>query len=351
MTAASLRPSLGPIAVSLLVAATLLVWPAVPQAQTVRVSGAGATFPYPLYSSWFAAYRQVVPAVELTYLSVGSGAGIQQLMEEMVFFGATDTPMTEEEIQEARGRILHLPAAIGAVAPIYNLPGVTGEVKFTGAILADIFLGRITNWNDPVLAGINKDLKLPPVEITVVSRAESSGTSFIWCDFLSKMSPDWKRLIGPNRAPVLPVGISARGSEGVSAQIKQTPGAIGYVELAYAVRNEVAMGAVQNAHGEFVRPSIASMTAAAAAAVGKMPRDFRVSITNAPGAGVYPISSFTWMLLYANPRDKQRSRHMVDFMKWALTDGQALAPELGYGPLPAAIVDLEMAALGKIKVS
>jgi phosphate transport system substrate-binding protein len=287
----------------------------------------------------------------MNYLSAGSGVGIQQLMEAIVFFGATDAPMTLEEMQEARGKLLHLPAAVGAVAPVYNLPALKGNLRFTGAVLANIFLGRISNWNDPAIARLNPDIALPAIEITTVHRSDASGTSYIWGDFLSKTSDDWRRLFGPNRHPKLPVGTSVKGSEGVSATVKQTPGAIGYVELAYAVRNGLEMGLVRNADGEFVSPSAASMTAAAAAAVGKIPRDFRVSITNAPGPGVYPISSFTYILLYQNPRDKRRSRSMVEFMKWALTEGQKSAAALGYGPLPSEIVTLELAALATIKVS
>ena len=325
--------------------------PAGSQGQAVRITGAGATFPYPLYSAWFAEYSKVHPDLQVNYSSIGSGAGIQQLMEAIVFFGATDAPMTEEEMQEARGRLLHLPAAIGAVVPVYNLPGLKGSVKFTGPVLANMFLGKISSWNDPAIARLNADLTLPPIEITTVHRSDASGTSYIWGDFLSKTSDDWRRLFGPNRHPNLPVGTGVKGSEGVSAIVKQTPGAIGYVELAYAARNGLEMGLVQNAAGEFVKASAASMTAAAAAAIGKIPRDFRVSITNAPGRGVYPISSFTWILLYQNPRDKRRGQSMVDFIKWALTEGQQRAPDLGYGPLPPEIVALEMAAIATIKVS
>jgi phosphate transport system substrate-binding protein len=311
----------------------------------------GRDVPVPLYSAWFAEYAKTKPDVQINYLSIGSGAGIQQLSEQLVFFGATDTPMTEDEFQEAFGRILHLPTVLGAVAPIYNVPEIKGELRFDGTVLADIFLGKIRNWNDPAIARLNTGMTLPPTEITVVYRSDSSGTSFILGDFLSKTSPEWRRMVGASRSPNLPVGLGAKGSEGVSALVRQTPGAIGYVELVYALRNEIDMALVRNAAGEFVCPSIAGTTAAAAAAVKSMPRDFRVSITNAPGPGVYPISSFTWILLYQNQRDKNRSRLMVDFMKWALTEGQKLAPGLGYAPLPPDIVTLEMAALGSIKVS
>ena len=289
--------------------------------------------------------------MQINYLSIGSGAGMQQLADQIVFFSATDTPMIEEEIGAAPGRILHIPTVLGAVAPIYSLPGVTTPLKFDGTVLAGIYLGKIRNWNDPAIARLNAGVTLPPTEITVVSRADSSGTSFIWTDFLSKVSPEWRRTMGASRSPHILVGVTARSSEGMSSLVKGTPGAIGYVELTYAVRNAIAVGLVQNAEGEFVRPSMEGMTAAAAAAVDKMPRDFRVSITNAPGKGVYPISSFTWILLYQRPRDERRSRIMLEFMKWALTDGQKLVPDLGYAPLPANLIKLEIAALESIKGS
>lgn len=334
-----------------IVAIAILCAPAAPHAQSVQINGAGATFPYPIYSAWFAEYAKVKPDVQINYLSIGSGAGIQQVSEQIVFFGATDTPMTEEEVQEAVGRILHLPTVVGVVAPIYNIPGLQGELRFSGPVLADIFLGRIRNWNDAAIARLNPGIGLPATEITPVYRADSSGTSYILGDYLSKVSGEWRRLIGANRRIDLANGLGARGSEGMSSLVKQTPGALGYVELAYAVRNAVDVGLMQNAAGEFVRPSIEGATAAATVAATNMPRDFRVSITNAPGAGVYPLSSFTWILLYQNQRDRSRSRHMVDFMRWALTDGQKLAQALGYAPLPPEIVTLELAALETVRVS
>ena len=237
---------------------------------------------------------------------------------------------------------------VGAVVPIYNLPGLSAELKFNGSLLADIFLGKVTNWNDAAIARLNPGVSLPPIEITPVYRAESSGTSMIWSDFLSKTSPEWKRLVGATRIVKIPVGVSARGSEGVSALVKQTAGAIGYVELIYATRNGIAQGQVQNAGGEFMSPSIAAIAAAANAAVSKMPRDLRLSITNAPGTGVYPISSFTWILLYESIGDRRQSQHMVEFMRWALSEGQRLAPSLGYAPLPAEIVKLDAALLNRV---
>jgi phosphate transport system substrate-binding protein len=334
------------------IAATALAWrPAAPAAQPVEIAGAGATFPYPIYSAWFAEYAKTRGDFLVTYQSIGSGAGIRQLTDLFVFFGATDTPMTEDELLAAPRRIVHLPTVVGAVAPVYNIPGVGTGLKFSGPLLADIFLGKITNWNDPAIARLNAGIALPPVEITPVYRAESSGTSLIWSDFLSKTSADWRRLVGATRVIRVPAGVSARGSEGVSALVKQTAGAIGYVEVIYAKRNAIALGQVQNAAGEFVSPSIAAIAAAADAAVGKMPRDLRVSITNAPGTGVYPISSFTWILLYENPGDRARSLRMVEFLRWALSEGQRLAPDLGYAPLPAEIVKMTTTRLNRVKVS
>ena len=238
-----------------LIAATAIAWrPATPAAQPVEIAGAGATFPYPIYSAWFAEYAKTRSDFRVTYQSIGSGAGIRQLTDLFVFFGATDTPMTEDELLAAPRRIVHLPTVVGAVAPVYNIPGVATELKFSGPLLADIFLGKITNWNDPAIARLNAGIALPPVEITPVYRAESSGTSLIWSDFLSKTSTDWRRLVGATRVIKIPTGVSARGSEGVSALVKQTAGAIGYVEVIYAKRNAIALGQVQNAAGEFVSP-------------------------------------------------------------------------------------------------
>ena len=319
-------------------------------AQTVQINGAGATFPNPIYSKWFSEYNKLNPKIQINYQPIGSGGGIRQLSNQTVFFGATDGPMTPEQMQQAPGRVLHLPTVLGAVVPIYNLQGA-GELKFSGQVLADIYLGKITKWNDAAIAKLNGGAKLPATDITVVHRAEASGTTYIWVDFLAKLSPEWMKKAGVATSVNWPVGLGGKGNEGVSGLVQQTPGSIGYVELIYAIQNKISYGTVQNADGEFVRATVQSVTAAAGAAVKNMPKDFRVSITNAPGKGVYPISSFTWLLLYENPKDKARSKAMVDFVKWALTDGQKFAPDLGYAPLPAEVVTLEMAALGTIKVS
>ncbi len=318
--------------------------------QTVQINGAGATFPYPIYSKWFSEYNKLHPDVEINYQSIGSGGGIRQMTAQTVFFGATDGPMTQEQLQSAPGRVLHFPTVLGAVVPVYNLPEVTQSLNFSGTVLADIFLGKITKWNDAAIAKDNPGVTLPSGDITVVHRADGSGTSYIFCDYLAKVSPDWKSKVGVATSVNWPTGIGGKGNEGVAGAVRQTPGSIGYVELIYALQNKIAYGAVRSMDGEFVQATIDSVSAAATAAAAQMPPDFRVSITNAPGKGVYPISSFTWILLYESPRDKERSRTMVDFMKWALTDGQKFAGDLGYAPLPTGVVQLEQAALAKVKV-
>ena len=319
-------------------------------AQTVQINGAGATFPYPIYSKWFSEYNKLHPDVRINYQSIGSGGGIRQLSAQTVFFGATDGPMTNEQLQAAPGKVQHFPTVLGGVVPIYNLPGVDAELKFAGPVLADIFLGKITKWSDPAIAKDNPGVSLPDSDITVVHRADGSGTSYIFCDYLAKVSPEYKTKIGVATSVNWPAGIGGKGNEGVAGLVKQTPGAIGYVELIYALQNKIAYGSVRSLDGEFVQATIDSVSAAAASAASQMPADFRVSITNAPGKNVYPISSFTWILLYESPKDKHKSRLMVDFMKWALTDGQKFAGDLGYAPLPQAVVGLEEAALKKIKV-
>ncbi len=317
-------------------------------ARVVQITGAGATFPYPIYSKWFSEYNKQHPDVEINYQSIGSGGGIRQLTSRTVFFGATDGPMTSEQLQAAPGRVLHFPTVLGADVPVYNLPGVTAELKFTGALLADIFLGKVTKWNDPQIAKINSGVSLPATDITVVHRSDGSGTTYIWADYLAKVSPEWKSRVGVATSVNWPVGVGGKGNEGVAGLVRQTPGAIGYVELIYALQSKIAYGAVQNAAGEFLRATPAAVTKAAEAAAAKMPADFRVSITNAPGAGVYPISSFTWLLLYENPQDKAKGKVMVEFMKWALTDGQQFATALGYAPVPKNVVDMELKALAGI---
>jgi phosphate transport system substrate-binding protein len=320
-------------------------------AQTMRINGGGATFPNPIYSKWFSEYNKLHPTVEINYQSQGSGFGIQQLTQQTVFFGASDGPMTDEQLKAAPGPIMHFPTVLGAVVPVYNLSGVSAELKFTGAVLADIYLGKITKWNDEAIARLNAGVKLPATDITVVHRSDGSGTTYIWVDYLSKVSPEFKTKVGVKTAVNWPTGVGGKGNEGVSGLVSQTPGAIGYVELIYALQTKTSYGSVQNASGEFVKASVDAVTKAAAGAAANMPADFRVSITNAPGKGVYPISSFTWLLLYQDAKDKAQAKTMVDFVKWALGDGQKYCGDLGYAPLPPSVVKLELAALAKVKTS
>ena len=318
-------------------------------AQNLQINGAGATFPDPIYQKWFAEYNKLHSNIQTNYQAVGSGAGIRQITAQTVFFGASDGPMTDEQLVAAPGKIYHFPTVLGSVVPIYNVPNVTAELKFTGPVLADIFLGKITRWNDPAIAKINPGVTLPGTAITVVRRSDGSGTTYIWVDYLSKISAEFKKAIGVATAVSWKVGIGGQGSDGVTALVKQTPGTIGYVELVYALQNKLAYGSVQNAEGTFVKASIASTTAAAALAAKNMPADFRVSITNAPGKDAYPISSFTWMLFYESAKNKAQAKAMVDFLQWALNDGQKFASDLGYAPLPKEVVTLELTQLKKIK--
>ena len=319
-------------------------------AQNIAINGAGATFPAPLYAKWFAEYNKLHSNVRINYQPLGSGAGIRQVTERTVFFGATDGPMTNDQLLAAPGKILHLPTTLGAVVPVYNVPGVSQELKFSGPVLANIFLGKITKWNDPAITALNPGVTLPGSDIVVAHRSDGSGTTYIWVDYLSKVSPEFKKVVGVATAVKWPVGVAAAKNDGVAAIVKQTPGALGYVELIYALQTKTPYAQVQNASGKFVKASSASVSAAAAAAAKQMPADYRVSITNAPGDAVYPISSFTWMLFYQDPKDKAQARAMVDFMKWALTDGQKIASDMDYAPLPPNVIEMEMKTLATIKV-
>jgi phosphate transport system substrate-binding protein len=321
-----------------------------PGGAAAQINGAGATFPYPIYSKWFAEYNRIHPDVRINYQSQGSGAGIRQLTSRTVFFGASDQPMNDEQLSNAPGTILHFPTVLGAVVPVYNVPNVSAELKFTGPLLADIVLGKVTKWNDPAIAQHNPGVELPDMAITFVHRSDGSGTTFVWADYLSKISPEFKTTVGADSSLKWPVGIGGKGNEGVAGMVSQTPGSLGYVELIYALQNKIPYGPVQNAAGQFVKASIETVTASAEGAAADMPADFRVSITNAPGENAYPIASFTWILLYENPDDKAQARVMVDFMKWALTDGQTHARELGYAPLPQNVVDMELQALERIRL-
>jgi len=301
------------------------------------LNGAGATFPYPIYSKWFSEYHKVHSDIQINYQSIGSGGGIRQVTEGTVDFGARDMPMTDEQLKDAQSKlkttVLNIPTVLGADVPAYNVPGVTGEVKFTPDVLAGIFLGKISNWNDPAIAKANPDIKFPNQEIFVVHRSDGSGTTFIWTDYLSKVSPEWKTSVGSGTSVKWPKGLGGKGNEGVAGSIRQLPGSIGYVELIYAEQNKITYGSVRNSAGSFVKASLESVTAAAGSAP-KMPADFRVSITNAPGKDAYPISSFTWLLIPGQSKDAGKGKVLADFLNWMVSDGQKMTSSLSYAPLP-----------------
>jgi phosphate transport system substrate-binding protein len=316
---------------------------------TILLNAAGATFPYPIYSKWFDVYHQKDPNVQINYQSIGSGGGIRQLLAGTVDFGASDGPMTDDQLKEAKFKILHFPTVLGAVIPIYNISGVSGELNFTQKALAGIYLGTITKWNDPEIAKANSGVNLPAADIVVVHRADGSGTSYIFTDFLSKASDDWKNKVGKGTSVQWPVGLGGKGNEGVSGLVKQTPGSIGYVELIYAVQNGITFGKVQNASGKFVKADLAGVTAAAAAAAKDMPDDFRVSITNQSGPTAYPISSFTWLLIPAQISDASKRDAIKGFLKWMLTDGQGYNEGLAYARLPKPVIEKELKAISLIQ--
>lgn len=320
-------------------------------ASAQAINAAGATFPYPIYSRWFDAYHKAHSGIEINYQSIGSGGGITQLKAGTVDFAASDRPMTDEEIASCKYKPLHFPTVLGAVVIAYNLPSVKESLKFTPQVIADIYLMKVKKWNDPELAKANPGVKLPSADILVIHRAEASGTSFIFTDFLSKTVPAWKSGPGANQLTKWPGGLGGKGNEEVAGLVKQTEGAIGYVELAYVLQNHMQHGVVQNASGKFVEPSIATVTAAAAGAAKSMPADFRVSITNAPGADAYPISSFTWLLIPSTIPDAKKKAAITGFLAWMLTEGQKIAPEapLYYAPLPASVAAKEKAQMNLIK--
>jgi len=313
-----------------------LLGAAAPAAAQVQLNGAGATFPNIIYQDWMLTYNQSHPDVKLNYQSIGSGGGIRQFSDGTVDFGATDAPMIDSAIAAIQGNVLHIPTVMGAVVIIYNLQGVTQVVKLTPDVLADIFLGKVTKWNDARLASINPGVTLPAADIIVVHRAEGSGTSYAFTDYLSKVSPEWQQKVGKGPSVNWPVGLGGRGSEGVSSTVSQTPGAIGYVELAYATSNKIQFATVRNSSGNWITPTLEAVTAAAAGAMKDMGpnTDFRVSITNSSGAKAYPISTFTWLLLHKSYSDTAKARALVQFVWWAEGEGQAKAPQLGYAPLP-----------------
>jgi phosphate transport system substrate-binding protein len=315
------------------------------------INGAGATFPYPIYSKWFDEYHKKFANIQINYQSVGSGAGIKQVTEGTVDFGASDGPMNDDQLKaysEKHGSgILHFPTVLGAVVPIYNVPGVNSALNFTPEALAGIFLGRVTKWNDPTIASANSGVSLPANDIVVVHRSDGSGTTYIWTDYLSKISPDWNTKPGKGASISWPVGLGGKGNEGVSGLIRQTPNSIGYVELIYAVQAKIEYANVKNSSGAFVKADFNSVSAAAAGTA--MPDDFRVSITNASGKGAYPISSFTWLLIPEKFSDTGKRDSMKGFIKWAITDGQSYAENLSYAKLPKEVVAKELKAIDKVQ--
>jgi phosphate transport system substrate-binding protein len=325
--------------------------PATNRTSGADLTGAGATFPYPLYSKWFDAYAGKT-GVKINYQSIGSGGGIRQLSEQTVDFGASDAPMSDAELAKAKGgTILHIPTALGAVVVIYNVPGVPAGLKLTGDLVAAIFQGQITKWNDARIAALNPGAKLPATDILVVHRSDGSGTTYVFSDYLASVSPAWAAKPGKGKELQWPVGLGAKGNEGVAGQVKQTPGAIGYTELAYVEQNELTGASIRNAAGEFVAPSIEAVTAAASGAAEKLgpSTDYRISIVNAPGKGAYPISSFTWILAYAEQHDPAKAKTLTDFLKWALADGQAMEAPLDYAPLPESMRSALVARIDSIR--
>jgi phosphate transport system substrate-binding protein len=325
----------------------------VASAQNVLINGAGATFPYPMYSKWFDEYHKKFSTLQFNYQSIGSGGGIQQVTNGTVDFGATDGPMNDMQLKDFEAKrgtpVLHFPTVMGADVPVYNIPGVTTQLNFSGETLADIFLGKISKWNDPALAKDNPGVKLPNTDIVVVHRSDGSGTTFIFVDYLCKVSKEWETKVGRGTSVNWPVGLGGKGNEGVSGQVKQTPNSMGYVELIFARQNKMSFGKVKNSAGVFVEASLAGVTAAAAGAIKEMPDDFRVSITNAPGKDAYPISSFTWLLVPAKIQDATKKKAITDFLKWMLADGQPMAMALDYAPLPKAVVAKEIKAIAKVQ--
>jgi len=321
---------------------------AAPVLGQTTLSGAGATFPYPMYSKWFSEYSKSHSGVEINYQSIGSGGGIRQVTAGTVDFGASDMPMTDKQLQDSKTKILNLPTVLGADVPAYNIPGVTGEVKFTPEVLAGIFLGKISKWNDKAITSVNPGVNFPDKDIIVVHRSDGSGTTFIWTDYLSKVSPEWKSQVGSDTSVKWPVGLGNKGNEGVSGLIRQMSGSIGYVELIYAVQNNIPYGSVRNSAGTFVKASLESVSAAAASAP-KMPPDFRVSITNAPGKDAYPIASFTWLLIPLPSKDPAKGKILNDFLNWMVTDGQKMTAALSYAPLPDNVVAKEKEAIKQVR--
>jgi phosphate transport system substrate-binding protein len=321
-------------------------------AQTM-ITGAGATFPNPIYSKWFSEYHKLHPDIQINYQSLGSGAGIRQITEGTVDFGASDAIMNTEQLQEFQAKrgfaVLHFPTVLGAVVVTYNVSGVSESLNLTPETIAGIFLGKITQWNDPAITSANPKVKLPGADIVVVHRSDASGTSYCWTDYLSKVSAEWNSRVGRGAAVNWPVGLGGKGNEGVTGQVKQTAGSIGYVELIYAIQNQLAYASVKNLDGRFVKPDLASVTAAAAGVARSMPDDFRISITNSPGKDAYPISTFTWLLIPEKIEDRTKLKVITDFLQWMLTSGQTMTESLSYAMLPKEVVAKEMKAIARVK--
>lgn len=331
---------------SLLLVALLLGLTSAASAATL-INGAGATFPYPIYSKWFDLYHRAHPELQFNYQSIGSGGGIRQFQARTVDFGASDSPMTDEQIKASPGKVVHIPTVLGAVVLAYNLPELTAPLNLSGPVVADIFLGVIRKWNDPKVAALNPGVALPTKDILVAHRSDGSGTTFVFSDYLAKVSPAWLQKVGRGTSLNWPTGLGGKGNEGVTGLIKQTPGAIGYIEKAYAVQNKLAMANIQNKTGEFVAPTTMAVTAAASGAA--IPVDFRVSITDAPGKGAYPIASFTYLLIADPAKDPVKGKAIVGFLKWAMTMGQTFAAPLHYAPLPSAVVQSVQARIAQLK--
>ena len=313
------------------------------------LNGAGATFPNPIYSKWFSEYSASHPGVQINYQSVGSGAGIRQASQGIVDFGATDGPMTDQQMSEAKVKLFHIPTVLGAVVPTYNIPGVSNELKFTGEVIAQIYLGQISNWHDAKIAALNPGVTLPDHQILPVYRSDGSGTTYIFTDFLSKVSPEFSSNVGKATSVHWPVGIGQKGNEGVAGMVRNSPYSFGYVELIYAVQNKMSFGSVKNSAGKFIKATTGAVSAAAAGAAKNMPNDFRVSITNAPGADSYPISSFTWLLIPMKSADPAKGKVLNDFLHWMLQHGEGEVEALSYAPLPQSVALKVNGALNYLK--
>ncbi len=330
--------------IALLLAGLALALPVMGQ---TTLNGAGATFPYPMYSKWFSEYNKLHSDVQINYQSIGSGGGIRQVLNGTVDFGASDGPMSDEQLAQAKTKILHIPTVLGAVVPAYNVPGISGEIKFTPEALAGIFLGKVQKWNDAAITQANPGVNFPDKPIIVIYRSDGSGTTFIFTDYLSKISKDWSNTVGKGTSVKWQIGMGGKGNEGVAGQIRQLQGSIGYVELVYAVENKITYGSIKNAAGNFVKASLDGVTEAAASSP-KMPADFRVSITNAPGKTAYPISSFTWLLIPVQAKDPKKGKIIADFLDWMVSDGQKMTSQLSYAPLPQNVVEKVKAAIKQI---